>query len=1071
MVEGCEEEDPAVLVVDALGELQVSLGDRRIESRIPDKAALLLVYLADLGEPVRRSTLAGLLWSDTTEERARGNLRVALSRLRSVIGSAVAGDRDRVWLEVEVEYDVAALARDTGLNADSVAERYRGPFLQSADFGGASLFDDWALARRQSLHATALIALTDAAESAFRAEDWTACRRHAGQVLRIEPWNEVAHRQVIAALARTKGIGAALAHYDRCVELLRTELGMEPAPETAALRDQIADGQIGRAGHRMRGAVGLPTALTPFIGREEERAVLDGRLVAGSRLVSLIGPGGVGKTRLAIEVLRSTSRFGDGVAFVDLTNARVAHDTLAVMAEALSHGAAQSLADDFERVVEIVGDREMCVVLDNFEQLVDTVTETIVRLLERCPNLSFVVTSRTPLGIAAEDRVVLSGLAFPPPDDPDPGAWPAVRLFIDRAYRSDKRLSVEPTELAEVALICRLLEGVPLYVELVAARLAGSDLATIRRHLIDDAAMPGDGLRDAATRHATFDAVFEQSWEMLSARDRQALAELSIMRGSFDTAAARALLESDGTEPSRLARASLLIEERHGRFRFHELLRQSAAARLPDADRGERLHARWYLSKVAEAEPGLVSGDAGADAAGLLPQLENVRVAWQRAVSAGFVDEIGAAATGIGYLFELSGRMLEAGELLGEAAEAFADGRLAATDEIDEAYLRRVQARQTSLITTDDMVEALCDRVHVLLAGREDRAMDLAWSELHRAQSAFYRGRVDDAARALERSEELAAGENNDELVAWQLLQRGRLRSAIGAFDEATDAYRQADRLFEDRGDVRARALAHSYLAPAFAEQNLVWEAYEADRTAMVLSERIGNRQRFADLSLNLGASLILLGDFEGARRHTAAALERFRLIGDRQIEGYVLAQHGECLIALGNTPQGERDFEEGIAISRSQGFAYGLLYNLVPWARHLLAAGRFVQAQAVAEELTEIATGRGARHFELTGHALSARTLAARGATAEAEALARTVRDALDDDGAPPLPWPIATLLDLATVLHEADPDATVELLRSAESIHAATVRSIEDPALRRAFVEEHPASVELSRLRAGPG
>lgn len=1056
------------LAVMAMGGLAIVADDARVDHRIPEKASLMIVYLADTGAPARRSRLAGLLWSDLPEDRARANLRVTLTRLRSALGELLGADRERVWLTVEPTYDATSVA--TG-DSSAIVEHYAGDFLSGIDVADAAVFMDWVDARRESLRTSAMLSLSEDLSQARRDGDWTHGTLLASRIVELEAWNEPAHRFLMEAEAVRGGRTAALAQYQRCTEALADSLGLEPDEETRALAASLGRGTSTSTPDTkpVRTSSAIPFDMTPFLGREHEVEQILERVSEGHyRLVTVAGPGGVGKTRLAAEVARQLDEEHPGcVVWAPLTSASTPQEFASTLTELLVDDAVFSQVDPLAQLTAAIGGRELYLILDNVEQLVASCTDLLLDLLRACPDVTALVTSRRVIDVAAEDVFVLAGLPTPGPGE-DVGQSASVRLFVDRAYRANKSFALNEDNAEAVAQLCSLVDGVPLHLELAAARVSRLTVHQLVDHLREHASLPGDGPKGTPDRHRSFDAVFEQSWGLLTPDDQRALARLSVTRGGFERTAAATLLDSDGSEPIHLARMSLLAEERGGRFRFHELLRQSAASRLSADDRiqAEVAHAKWYLGLVAAARLALLSSQASETAKPLLLDLENIRQAWNVALQRGLTEAAAQAADGLAHLFELAGRAIETEQLMAAAASACADGTLPTTATADEAFFTRIQARQRAAWSMDDGTAKLCTRIAELLRDRPDRAHDLAWSQLHHAQAAYHLGDLTEATDLLERSEATGAPVDDESLRAWSLLQRGRILSATSHFDTAAHAFQEAIERFVAADDQRGHAQSHAYLAVTYAEQDRAWDAFVADRTAFELCEATGNRQLLSGRHENVAASFLLLGDYENARHHTAQALAMYRRNAEFDMESYALAQHGECLLGLGDVDAGEQDMSAGIAMMRDEEFSFGLLYNLPPWIRHLQRQGRHDQALLAAEEHLEIGTERGADHFVLTGEAHLARSHLGVGEPDRAQEVAGSVWDKLQVAEPPRLPWRLGTLLDLASVFEATEDDRLGEVIASARQTHRDTARSIADPELRRCYLDNHTASLELAAV-----
>ncbi|MEM9513272.1 MAG: BTAD domain-containing putative transcriptional regulator [Actinomycetota bacterium] len=1056
MGDGAHLEGPAIR---ALGGLELEWGADSPTPSLPDKAQLLLVYLADAARPVPRSEAAGLLWSDLSEERARANLRLALTKIRRITPDAIDADRRSLRLATPRDYDVDLI--EAG-DLEATLRHYRGDFLAGIDADGAELFDDWVRARRHAVRATAVRTLSAAAAEAVSASEWSRAIECAARVVEIEPWNEVAHRHLMRSLAHTGGTSAALAQYAHCERVLADELGVRPDAETTALAARIENGEHEEPEPAATRVVGVPSTLTPLIGRDTEIDVIVDRIVdRRERLVSLVGPGGVGKSRVAIEVADRLSARYDSVVFVPLASVGSSAEA-ATMADSLVGGAGTTI-DAVGRLIESLEGRRTLLILDNLEHLVGEIADLVRRVLDECPGTDLLITSREPLDLAVEDLFELRGLAVES-NTADVGEAPAVRLFVDRAYRSDKTFSLTDTNANEVLAVCTLLEGVPLHLELVASRVRSASLTEILSALDASEPLPGSTARDVPARHASFQAVFDQSWNLLTASEQRALSQLSAMRGGFDRLAADALTGDRIAAPS-LARKSMLIDEGGGRYRFHELVRQMAAARLDPAEvaLSEIAHSRYYLERVAEIAPSLGTWGAADVVESMVLDLDNIRIAWERAIGTQQFDHIALSLDGLCKLFEASGLLFESLQLLDAAANA------APPTPSGEGEIRVRHIEQLTSAVVDDSIDALCERTLELLGSGSAHAAARGWVHLHWGATCLLRhdhetawDRCADAA-----TEAAVAGDRR--LDASVVKLRGRLHTMAGRFEAATEELEIALGLFEEIDDVAGQCHMHICLAPAYAEQYRVWEALQSDRRSLELAKAIGHERHTAVQHANVGASLILIGDYDGGRASSARALEIARGMGEVRLEGYLVVQYAECLVDV-DLAEATSLMEEGVALEREHNDEHGLIYSLVPFSRLLLRLGRNAEAKLAADELAEVAGRRDAPHFVQTARLIGAVSDLALGRREQATAEALRAADVLLGEDPPQMPWPVDSRLDIVAVLSSGHPVGQ-RALADAREIHRNAALSIEDPRLRQLYLERLPASRMLTRLAdSGP-
>lgn len=675
------------LRVRVLGAAELAVDGRPLLGLASAKATALLVYLAVTGTAHSRSALAGLLWSDLPEATARANLRLALTKLRRALPAqllvtrqTVALDPARpVWVDaVEVERLLAGKPEGEEL---LVATRLcRGEFLAGFEAPGAELFDEWVLGRRAASRADQLALLERAVQDARDRTDTRAGVEVARRMLELEPLHEEAHRALMWFLATGDQRGAALAQFETCRYLLREELGQDLSPATTTLRDQIAhaggftDLPPGSGAGTTGVGSGTPVApgpLTSLIGREGDLARLHALLDdPACRLVTLVGPGGIGKTRLALEAgATRRGRHRDGVVTVSFAGTSPARPEEAadLVVTNLAAALGVSLAvprDPRELLADVLAGRELLLVLDNLEQLRDA-AGVLAELLGRAPGVQVLGTSRRRLGLGVEWLVEVPGLPYPPPEaDAEAAGYPAVQLFEDRARLL--RPGFRPAaDLAAVGRVCRLVAGVPLAIELAARWVRSASPAAIADRLAAGGELLATTAPDVEPRHRSMASVLDWSWELLGDGERQALARLSVMRGGFELNEAAAVAGAGLPLLAGLVDHSLVEVGEDGRYRMHELLRQYAAQRLAadPAEQAEvrRRHAAHFASLLPDPDQALP------DVAALDTDVENLRAATDWLVEQADPPELDRHLTRLWQLYRRRGWFREAQATLGAA--------------------------------------------------------------------------------------------------------------------------------------------------------------------------------------------------------------------------------------------------------------------------------------------------------------------------------------------------------------------------------------------------------------------
>ena len=444
------------------------------------------------------------------------------------------------------------------------------------------------------------------------------------RIVEIEPWREAAQRRLIELLAESGQRAAALKQYEICRQVLLEELGVEPEVETTTLFEAVRTGAA--VSPSIAPAHNLPSDPTPFVGREAELAQVAGHLAdPACRLLTLLGPGGIGKTRLAIQDARAqVAGFTDGVWFVDLAPVTSAD----LLASTILHGLSvhASGVDAQLQLVDYLRDKQLLLVLDNFEHLL-AATDLLADLLRSASRLKLLVTSRVRLNLPQEWLLPLAGLDLPAPrdgadlgeeqdDSAEPNAAPrstapalarygATALFVDRARRLQPDFRASGKEAVAILRICQLLDGMPLAIELAAAHTRSLSLEKIAQELEHGLQLLSTSVRDVPERQRSMTAAFAHSWRLLSEHQRSILRQASIFQGSWTANAAKAVTGAARADLEELIDASWLRLGADGRYVMHELTRQYCAEKLAAehhgvtgevADRVRDRHAAWYRS-------------------------------------------------------------------------------------------------------------------------------------------------------------------------------------------------------------------------------------------------------------------------------------------------------------------------------------------------------------------------------------------------------------------------------------------------------------------------------------------
>ncbi|MEU7612678.1 BTAD domain-containing putative transcriptional regulator [Micromonospora sp. NPDC049204] len=957
-----------------LGPTQVLLADgREIPVGGPRLRALLALLLLDAGRVVSAERLIDGLYGEHPPRGAANALQSLVSRLRQALpaehtpvefhpaGYRLAvdpADVDAYRFERLAEAGRRALAGGDQPRAAAVLrealELWRGPALADViDVAGVP-------AQAARLDELRLAATEDRIEAELALGGHAELVPELRQLVVAQPLRERPRGQLMRALSAQGRPAEALAEFEDARRSLAEQLGVDPSAALAAIHLAVLRGDDSSAvlrGDDSSAVLGgdessavrptteqaLPSQLTTFVGREEELKRV-GELLGERRLVTLTGPGGAGKTRLAIE---AAGRADGEVCFVELAGLADGSDVPQAVLSGLGlrdaglRAPAEPGRQSTDRLVEALAERRLLLVLDNCEHVIAAAARLAARLLGACPALRVLATSREPLGLAGEALCQLSGLTLPSPDasTEDADDYAAVSLFVQRAADVAPDFTVTPANVDVVLRICRTLDGLPLAIELAAARLRALPVAEVAARLDDRFRLLSMGSRAASPRHRTLRAVVEWSWDLLDDAERTLARRLTVFAGGATLEAAERVTGLPSAEfvdaLSGLADKSF-VELSGGRYRMLETVRAFCAERLAEAgeaDQLRRAHTAYFLEFAWTASDHLRQVEQLHWLRRLDAERDNLHAALRRATAAGDAPDAAGLVAALSFYWWLRGMRGEAArlaadvlDLLGDEApsglhEEFAlcvyNASLAGVGHLPSLGTQRSVIRSLdrpprqpfllylSGISTGppsggaDHVEELMRELRRLVGpdawinalGAMGSGSALMWSgDWDRAGSALATA-LDGFRSTGDRWGCMITLGALGELAAWQgdpETASAHMDEAMGLVEELGSAVDQADML-RTRGEIRLRADDLTGARDDFAG-------------ALLLAQRSGAPEFVASARLGLAQVARLRGDLVEARRFCEEAL-----VGG--LTGWYVgeATRAEIILALDEITKAER--------------------------------------------------------------------------------------------------------------------------------------------------------------------
>ncbi len=905
------------LIFSFLGPIQFShpqIGEITITKR---KALALLTYLViEVDHPHTRESLLGLLWPEHSTAAAQNNLRVTWSQLQNYLEQGQKDARPylistRLDLQFnplsKYELDVTRFQKlievcrthahpgqpddcaECAARLAQAVKLVRGPFLDDFSLPDCPAFDEWLLLQRERLHLQIIAALEQLAAFHERAGDKAEAETYVRRLLELNPLNESAYRQLMRVLASADRRSAALDVYETCRRVLATELGLAPAIETVTLAEQIR----GLAPFESHSAnISLPPVLTRFFGRQQESAHLVDLLSRRTvRLVTLAGPGGVGKTRLAIEVARRLAGvFASDICFIELVGVADERSVNDAVAAAL-HLPTNTGRSSTDTILDYLRDKTLLLVLDNCEHLVKACARLVETLCHESPRLTVLTTSRIPLHLEIEHVARLEPFATPVFSGAkqltvaDSLSFDSTQLFTNRAAQSLLNFKLTDANVTAVARICQQLDGIPLAIEIAAAQTRALPIEVIAARLDQRFAWLNKRVGETTSRQQTLHTLIDWSYGLLNVRERSVLRRLSVFVGGWTLEAAEAVVAQG--EPcaevlTKLVDHSLVsfgADMGRQRYGMHETIRQFAQEKLRGSEQeaeAREQHARYYARIVSQAAENRGGQTLSARLRTVQDDHDNVRLAFEWLLVHDHEQALALVAQlGTGLKFwELGGFFQEGRRWLERALEATqaslssqrAEALLAAAD-LSSAITDFAYGLQCAL-QAKELFQQLGDQ-----RGQIDAQLKYCDLADLAGERTNLRAQLEEALHMAEQISYTAGIAKAKQLLATITYKAGESETALQYILPSVALWRELENPFE-------LATALNRLSGPLTEFHEYAAAQQALEECRDIYQSLGYRRGVALATQNLGHNAEGLGDYDHARECYREALRIRRDLG-----------------------------------------------------------------------------------------------------------------------------------------------------------------------------------------------
>ena len=928
-----------------LGGYEIKANGCTPASLVTQKNKALLAYLMlERGQEHPRSRVAALFWPDVPEQTALHNLRQALSVIRKAFDAAGCGElfvsgRDTIAFQPETQFAIDAQEFETHMRQileryhqqpgrglpvtrlKRVLASYRGDLLDSLGLADAGMFLDWLALRREVLSRLAVEGSSLLLRYYETRGEWSEARKAAEQLVRLVPWDENAHSRFIDVLLQLAEGSAALAHYQSAERYFMEELAVTPEYQLRQAHEDIRNFfASGRSEPRQRHSKPpLPGYSTAFIGRSAELEKLEDWVSDPQcQVITITGPGGSGKTRLAARLLESQhTLFAGGEFFVSLGGCASVERLCSTILSSVSPQGERS-ADPLDELMEWAKNRRALLVLDNVEDCGETAV-LASRLMEASRQMVLVFTAYTSLDLMGERVFALGGLSISEGAGSD-----AAQLFLSHVQAESLPESGTPKFLENVVRICALVEGLPLAIDLAAGQVRRISSAELLNGLEESMDILRSGAVNLAERHRSIVASFENCWGHLSAIRQRTLAILTVFRSPFTLRAAEEVCSVNSADVRDLANQSLLTWDAQEHYRFHRSISQYAGEKLTlseaEQDSLDRKHAAYFYEQ-------LLADFANSGGEGITAFLQNTETTLldiiksaEHWITAADWERMVKLITVLFAYYEARGLHREGSSLFEELAG------LCAADEGGSRCRARMAARTASLLINIQQFERVPQLLELGLAAAQaegDQAEESFCLNIQ-AKLASVKKNSSSSVEYAQHALQIARDLGNQTEEVHSLYNMGYALINLSEINKAEAVLGECYRLCEQLGDWRRLSKGLNLLADIACNRGNFDQALNFYDEALKIAIAIGNRYSESLLLNNIGAAYFSQQQYARAGENYQKSLLVCREIGDREGEAIALSNLGELSAETRDYRMGAEYNRQALAISREIGSDWG---------------------------------------------------------------------------------------------------------------------------------------------------